>query len=331
MESQKNLSHCAGIFQFFGLLYFPVKLLNTSDFKRFPTRRYTFYFFIIFLLITALTSHFAISITNEPTDSLSARTALSYIMQHLLFALMIIVLVIAFIQSYLATPKLKKIFHNMTKFSEFCELNFNLKADYNAVKINLFKFFVKFLVSNLFSHVVLILYGAYHNLSYAFKSGAIGFIPITFLGMILVKFYFLTSTINYQLQIIHALLRNTLQRRNIFIQVMPKKLFMTLNPFEIQLKYLMKVYILVYENSLLINRTMGITILAQVLICVLTLISGGYKVLLTLLGKFEVSRIGGIILGSLVSIVILNILVYSCERIKKSVSSRILEEQLTFS
>ena len=82
----------------------------------------------------------------------------------------------------------------------------------------------------------------------------------------------------------------------------------------------MKVYIMIFENSLLINRTMGITVLAQVLICVLTLISGGYKILLTLLGKLDVSKIGGITLGILLSIAILHILVNSCEKIQKSVS-----------
>jgi hypothetical protein len=91
--------------------------------------------------------------------------------------------------------------------------------------------------------------------------------------------------------------------------------------FEVKMKNLLKIYNLIYENSRLVNESMGLTTLVIIFIIVVTITGTGYKIFLLLVGKFDAEKAGGQFIAFIITSFMLFLMVYVCNWTDKLVSN----------
>lgn len=325
MEAEKNLSRGFGIFQFCGLLYFPVKSIRKNNLKKYPSIYHTIYFFTLFTLVTSVILVFAFLLATETNESLSARNALNYFMQNSLWVALIVVICVSMIQSYTATPTLKKIVFNCLEISKQCRLSFNHEIDYRAPKIN---FYIIFFLINLTQVISAGSKSLYENqlnenTSETFVKMVLMSVPGSFLGMIILKFTFFVDILTNQLKHVKIILEKIIMRRSFYgiVHIMQKKSKNDAkNLTEQKLKELIKIYNIIYDNCLHINRAMGLTICLKIFVLVLVLTIGGYRTFLVLMGKYSLEKLGGNVTAIFLATTALTLLVFTCNRVENAVS-----------
>jgi hypothetical protein len=137
------------------------------------------------------------------------------------------------------------------------------------------------------------------------------------------KFIFFVLLINYQLKHVKILLEEIFKRKNFieeFRKAQKMRKFELLKPPETQLKNVIKMYNIVYENCLLINNSIGISLLSLIFLFVLFQINNGYKFFLAILGSFPIERLGGSIQSFLNTTIALIAMVNFCNETSKIVS-----------
>lgn len=315
MDAENNLCQCVAIFQVFGFLYFGVKNLKLKNVNKHPSIYYTFYFFAIFIIINSIIFSFTILIAFDANNTQSrTRNVLNFIMENSLWVSLILIICVSFIQSYGKTASLIKFIINSIEISTILKKNFHHQNNFREIKAELFKF-LSFLSLIQFS-------SSFGNLIYEKHNGWIisilrlilGAIPGLFIAMIAIKFYFFVNMIHYQLTQVKIVINKIFRTDGIAI-VMEKK------SKDNGLRYLMKTYNLIYENSQLINQFMGLTILIKVFVLVLVLTIGGYRVFLCLIGKYPSDKVGGTISAIFLANTALWVLVLISRRVEKVVSS----------
>jgi hypothetical protein len=318
MEAQKNLARCAGIFQIFGPLYFSVQ---TKSKKKIRKYFYTLYFVFIFILLFIQSLIFGVMVGNEMPETLSARNALNYIMYYFLFVCLVLVICTSLTQSFFTTGKLKKIFKNFLKISQLFQKEFCVAFDYNEVKSKIFRLVFVMGILHILSLVSNVVFGLFNRHFSTFLQVFIGSFPLAFIDMTIIKYIFFVIAINVQLNHIKNILEKILMRRSFrdVNQILSKKSKPKIS-FEVKIKNLLKIYNIIYENSRLVNESMGLTILVMIFVVVVAMIGGGYKIFLVLVGKFDTEKAGGIIVSVIFSACTLFLMVYICNASEKLVS-----------
>lgn len=316
MEAEKNLSQCAGIFQVFGLLYFSVKSKGKKRFKF-----HIFYFIFMFILLLIEIVIFGWMVSKESPEIFSDKNALNYIMQYFLFIGLVVVIGTSLIQSFCTTEILKKIFNNFLKISQLFQSDFGTNFNYIEVKSKIFKLVFQMIFLHILTQSLNIIYEVQREVPSALIKAFFGNIPLAFLAMTIAKFIFFVNAINCQLKQIKILLEKIIMRRNFcgVLQVISKRSKSEIL-MESKIKSFLKIYNIIYENSQLINKSMGFTNLVIIFVLVITLINGGYRVFLVLVGKFDSDKIGGLVVGVLLALYLLILIVLKCDRTENMVS-----------
>ncbi|KAL7025145.1 hypothetical protein ACKWTF_013364 [Chironomus riparius] len=322
MEAVENLAKCCGIFQIFGLFYFSIKKLSLKSANLYPSMFYTIHFILILVILTTQSIILAISTSSDITTAINAKNALNYIIQHSMVIGLILVLIIAFIQSYAATREMKKIFVNFIKISHIFLEDFQHIMDFCTMKMQLYKMIFRTMLYYLASQVVLYIYETYYGINISLVRLSIGIFPNIFMSMIIFKFVFFVNLVNYNLSHMTILMQKLFspQHGPAIINVKAK----ADKKFERNLKTLRKIYYLVQENVELINKSMGFTILVFLGILVLSLISGGYRIFLTFVGRYPVKKMCAIANIMIFVIIIIHLLVHSCDQTQKHISKLLL-------
>jgi hypothetical protein len=289
MSAEENLATCCGFFQVFGLLYFSVKKLTPSTIITYPTIGYTVYFFLLFTVLTTQMLIFAVMISKDFQESLSAKNALNYIMQYFLFIGLILILFTGFIQSYAATPKLKKIIANFMQISDIFRRDFQHNVDYRSIKNGVFRsaFMVYLMQTSL--TILLVVYEMYHGNENVIVRALFGTFPICFLCMTIIKFKFFIISINCVLKEMIAISDKMFAKySSTGILIVSKH-----EHVGAKIKSLKKILNLVFKNAELINGSMGCTLFIQFFVLVLAMTINGYRTFLVMVGKFPLEKYGG--------------------------------------
>lgn len=188
------LSNCCSFFQPFGLIYFSIKNLSQKTAHEYPTIYYTIYFVIIFVTLTTQAGFLAYFILIDDPEKFNAKNALNYIVQHSVWHGLILILYVAFIQSYSATPKLKKTFIKFMEISNSFRRDFQHNVDYKCLQKWMIRLISKLYLFHFIMQAALIMYDRYCGNSYALLRSFLATVLISILGMTVLKFVFFVNT-----------------------------------------------------------------------------------------------------------------------------------------
>lgn len=292
-SSVKNLSDCATLFQGFGYQFFSVKSLVLDQPRKYSTLWNTIYFVVGFVFITTLAVVNAIlTEEKEIQEKLSAKTALSFIIQHLFQAGLILIFCISSIQSFVSTSLIKNLYLNSFKISRIFDQQLSYSLDHSKIKKKLFVLF--FIISG-FICIMSIFFGLndpkFQHLRNIFTS-----LLLHYLAVSVLKIWFFVELTNYHLENVYFKLENmsvsTKFQQNLSFSikpVIPKK------PRDVTstVESLRKIYNTILENAEIINSSIGVTMLTIIVVMVIIITASFYRIFLIFDGRFPHQHIGG--------------------------------------
>lgn len=291
-SATKYLNHFAVIFQIFGLQLFSVKSLSATNLTSLPSLAYTIYFVFILVTFTGQMGIFAY-FTSGAQEPLSTKTVLNNGFQRSLYAGLIVIIFISLIKSYVSTPLIKMFYFNCIKISKMSSGFYN-PIDNRQINRNVFN---NFLLTIFISKFLVYLYEIYFDQNQVHLKTFGSIFHLLFLNVTALKFVFYVKLINLYLEAVAKFLTEISKpcvtvEANMNFNV---KTGMPRLPLDTSCKIrkLVQIYNLIFENAGLINQSMGATVLAIFSVMVLVITSSGYRVFLTIVGKFPVAAVGG--------------------------------------
>lgn len=235
---------------------------------------------LVFVFLTVQMIIFAtFAFSEDIQEKLNAKTVLNLVVQHAMYAGLILIIFVGFIQTYTTTPLAKRIFLNCIKITEKIQQDFCHFVNYKPIRrkvINYFVFIIIFIFcSQLFMHSV----ESFFKEKTTFLRTCFAIFPLIFLHTTAFKFVFYVSLVNNQLEIVGKLIPE-------LISVEPKvfnRLGFYVKPvksnksFEIMknIKNIREIFNVICENTELINRSMGITVLSIIAVMVVAITASG--------------------------------------------------------
>lgn len=295
-SSLKYLSQCAGIFQLFGHQFFGVKSLSADTQSKKPSLAYKIYFVVLLVALTGQMGAYSFingSDNDSVREQLNAKTALNAIFQYSTYFGLILTISVTLIQTYVATPLIKKFYINCMRFSRSCVRDFNHVIDYRRLRNNFFRNVALLTLFYFLLEAFFYFYEVSCGIPQVWMKTIFDIMPISFLILTVVKFVYLVELINFHLGIIHNLVKEVFKRQtSLKIYVKPSKLEEPPN-LKAQVRNLRRMYRDVSDNSELINQSMGLTMLAIIIVAVVHLIASGHRLFLVVVGTVPAEKIGG--------------------------------------
>jgi hypothetical protein len=292
----KYLSHCSILFQLFGHQFFSVKTLSNENQKKFPSLTYTIYFVFVFIVLTSQMIIFSSFAAEEIHVELSAKTALTSAVQHSMYIGLILIICVSLTESFSSTPLIKKFFLNCLTVAKMCQDEFNKPIDHRRIRGNVLRHFLFIILFLVVSQNLLYIYEKYFNQPRAFFQTICAILPMTYLNTTGFKYVFYVKLVNFHLETIYEILPEMFNSpkslENILI-IKPQRTYKSTS-FCIKIRNLRKMYNIVYENSQIINKAMGKTVLTIVTVMVIVITASGYRMFLTVVGKLPVEKLGGL-------------------------------------
>lgn len=263
---EEELNNSLIIFEVFGLQYFSLKKLNVKELKARPSAVRLIYLIVLLFSMTIVAVWFvtteAILDTNE---KVTAKNVLTFAIQHSLNFGFILVIIASFIQSFLTTSNVKKIYFNLKEIADIALEHFNMRMDYKEIRKTL---------SRRLTVVIIIFLILYFSIFFV-RSGPkndmltifVGIIPLLLLLLVAYKFVFYVAMVNCHLRIIQKLLNEIFRHSLVTVKTIDRVNIQTLNiqaikKYENPIRKLLGVrqaYNLVYEIGILINESNGFT------------------------------------------------------------------------
>lgn len=293
----KYLSLCATLFQIFGHQYFSVATLTPENQRKLPSIGYSIYFAFVFVTLTGLMVIFASYASSEAVEEkLSSKTVLNYLIQHSMYAGLILIICVSLIQSYIATPLIKKFFLNCIRIARMSQQSFQHSIDHRRIARNIFKNFFYIMIFFLATQNILYIVERIFNESTDNFIIIFAAVPLLFLNVTAFKFAFHVKMVNFHLETLDDLLREIFDCPKIIVrlllQVSTVKPSRTID-YSIKLKNIRKILNIVYENAEIVNRGLGATVLTIVSVMVIVITATGYRIFLSILGKLPIEKVAG--------------------------------------
>lgn len=291
---EEELNGCLTVFEAMGLQYFSLKSLTWKNLKERPSVCRTIYMILVLCVITLMTVLFILKDQALMRDSMSSKNVLMFIVQHSMNVAMIIVLFTSLLQSFFSTRSIKKIYFNMKQIAVICLQEFRIELDFERIKKETWIKYSTMLSFLTIIHVVLAL-----NTGQSIDDVlhlAFGIVPLLFLNTVVFKFVFYVGIINNQLEFMIKLLDDIFKYRPIRIIDNINYHLTTVKPAKTpedpmkKLRAVWKIYNIVYDNGLLVNRSFGLTLLAMLGSLVILLTISGYQAFVIMIGELPAGR-----------------------------------------
>lgn len=294
----KYLNDCSTIFQFLGHFFFAVKNLSLRNRDYWPSLGHTFY--LIFLMIFLSSSVLAFSIVEKSEDyvkDLSSKTMLNLLLADVSLFGLLLELGVGLIQSYCATPLIKKFCLNSLKITEKCEKGFQYVINFKANRDRLVKHTI----------ILVTFFGGTNIIKYSISKWHLNesntelrylaiTCPMIVLMTLVMKFTFFVNLINTQLETLNKIILKTFPKVSSTsivkgALVMPVK-DVFYSDTTSRLQTITEIYFLIVENSELVNQSMGITLITLTSVHAVIMIAGTYRILMSALGRNS-ENVGG--------------------------------------
>lgn len=290
------LSHCSTLFQLFGNQYFSVRTLTDGNQKNFPTLGYTIYFICAFILLTGDMASYSILASSEETkEMLTAKTLLTLLVQHSMHFGLLIIIFVSLIQSYVSTPLTKKFFLNSIKIASISHYELSHPIDHQRIRREVIRYFFFLILIYILSENILYFYERFFDESKSYAKTLVAFLPLIYLNTTSFKFIFHVKLVNFHLENVNELIKESFQspsKLNEKVKLV-KPMKIQTDELSVKLQNLRKIYNIIFENSEIINRTLGKTIFTLLVAMVLAITSSGYRLFLSAVGRVSVEKIGG--------------------------------------
>lgn len=289
------------LFQLFGQQLFSIKAVTSENQKKYPSLFYTIYFLVVFVVLTGLMLIFASYATAEEiSEKLTAKTVLNNIVQHSMYFGLVFIIWVSLIQTYLATPLVKKFFLNCIQIAKMSEQDFGHRIDHRKIRRKVFQFFLSLFLIFFTLQNILYFYESSYEDSDSFLRICIAIVPMIFLLTTAFKFIFYVKLINFHLEVVLTLIKEIMNplgfkfigNLSVYVRAVKPKQSRD-RDLQLKIRNLRKIYNVIFENSVLINRAMGSTILAVTVVMVIVITASGYRLFLAIVRKLPTEKIGG--------------------------------------
>lgn len=292
---EANLNSCLVLLELAGLQYFSLKSLDI-DAKKGPSIPRTVYMLFLLVCINALTIAFIVNDKLIATGDLTTQKLLTCIVQRSISVGMVLVLCTSFVQSYVTTENIMKVHLNSKEIARLSQV-FKIFINFKKVKIKAWKMIWMMFGFLATVHGSLML--AHLNNSAEILQILLGCLPMVFLLVIVYKFVFYVNMVNSQLKFLNKLLCRIFQYQpikiidNINYHLMHVKPLKPADDTLSKLRVIWKIYNNIYESGILINESIGLTVLVLFMGIVIALTVSGYEMYIIIAGGLPTSRIPG--------------------------------------
>lgn len=301
MEDELNWS--LFIFELMGLQYFSIKTLSYDSLKN----RITLYRFIymVFLLTFVLTFVVAFVMAENymVIESLTVKNVLMFTIKNSMNVGLVLVVCSSLIQSYSSTNYVMQIYLNTREISQLCFEEFKVFIDFKQVKNSTWKrLSVTALVLSTLHGVVGVIHMKYLLKIYPML---VSLVPMIFFFMIVFKMVFYIDLINIHLEFLEKLIKEVPMDHpikiidNINLHLLSVRTVKPVKPPEDTLikkfRVIRKTYNLIYENGILINDSIGLSVLMLIGSLVIALTASGYEGFVIIVGGLPMEKIPGVL------------------------------------
>jgi hypothetical protein len=255
------------------------------------------HFIITLLLQSALMVGYIFSDTESLEKQVTAKNILTYTIQNSMKIGMLAVIIVSAAQSFISTRKIKAMYLNMQKLIDLSDADFGVHVDFNGIRHNAKRNTAAVSIFFLLTHGTMIVLEAMSSLERSLYI-LMGAPPIIFLLSTVFKFIFYVHMINAELDLLKKLIEGifnvpkvTILEKDInFIPV--KAARDSESPFR-KFVSAKKIYNMIYENAVLVNDSMGLTVLMLLIATVITLTASGYEMFVILVEQKMKEKIPG--------------------------------------
>lgn len=287
-------------FELMGLQYFSLKSLTQDSLKN----KITVYRFVymVFLLIFVLSFVVAFVVADNFTfiESLTAKNVIMFAIKNSMNVGLVLVVCTSLIQSYVSTEYIKKIYLNTDEIARLAFCEFKVFIDFKKIKKSVWKRLAIMAVFFITLQGVI----GFTNMKYLnnFYTMLIGIIPLFFFLVIVFKLVFYIDFINLHLEFLEKLIEDVpiLQPikiiDNINLHLLSVKSVKPVKPPEDPMRKFRitrKIYNIIYENSILINDSNGLTVLMLLTSLVIALTATGYQGFVIIVGGLPIEKAAG--------------------------------------
>lgn len=258
------------LFQIFGLQYFSFKDLGGKLMRKRPDKFYKLYFGFVLILLCSAMSYYVSMVLKIDEKKFIAKNALNILIRLFMNFGLIAVIFIGIVESFVKTNQLKKVYMNIMEVSALCLVHFDYEINYTSFKKSWRKKFYSALGIFTFSYGLTILtfvYNGHKVLSYL-----IGFFPIVFFGVIILKFTLHVDLVNLQLENMQNLMTS-----EVFMKVNSTNPVNIRHVLQNRALALRKIYNIVYDTAEIVSNILAISALLILILLTVIIVNSAFR------------------------------------------------------
>lgn len=287
LSFEQELNSCMIMFEAMGLQYFSLKSLTVHNFRARPSVPRTIFMLFLVTLITILMIIFIIYDKSLPKEIITAKNVLMQMVRKSLNFNLVLVVWTSLIQSFLSTEKVKKLFFNLTEVSQLSHQYFHMTFDAKRLKRLACRRTLLMMIFLMTVHGGVLIISILH-FGMMLKP-LVAILPVMFLFTVVNKFLFYVGIVNSQLEFLAQLIENLFVWQEP-VKLIDNKIILSIKPSRSaddplrKLRAARKIYNKIFENSILINESNGLTLLVLLISLVISLMTSGYEIFVVIIG-----------------------------------------------
>lgn len=295
---EKELNSCLVIFELSGLQYFSLKSLTPENVKsRLSWVRFMYMLVLLVTLTGLVLATIYIQEEEESDKSITTINLLGFIVKQSMNAGLMLVTVTTLIESYTSTQNMKQLYLNQKEIIRTYSQHFDVIIDFKKLKkmatrrgLVLTTFYLG--VNGILTYINI------ESEKY-FLLSTIGLVPVLFLFMSVLKFVFYVSSVNEQLTFLMNYLEEIFKHDTIsliddmnhrMIQLKPRPPKPSDDHIR-KLRSAVRIYGIIYENSGLINASVGWSVLSFLLCLTTATTVSMYQLFVILVGGLPIDHL----------------------------------------
>ncbi|XP_037048785.1 uncharacterized protein LOC119083224 [Bradysia coprophila] len=314
---EKSLSKTTSIYQWMGIQYFSIlpETLEATSRTNSLNRKFKWIFAVNIMMTICESCAFSFAIYLSKRENRQGNVATGQIVQFAVSNLLIVVLVATILNSLLLRQKTRQIFKNC-KFISKSLLSLNQCVDYKAFADEFKKSLAKLLLCLIVSFSAGLLFNFLSNSTNAFLWTIFAIYPHFFIVITFSYWTFLIRLVREQLRFVKDSLVQLQKNVQIFridpeIRNHDSRLRRNHETYNFFVK-LKRIYGVIYETSLIVNEFIAVPICLIIIFVLISNVSSGYKVFLSLRNDVPMERVVGPIFAIFIMLASLCTLIFSC-------------------
>lgn len=318
-----DLVTCLYVFQFFGLQSFSIEKQAEMS-KKLPNWKFTLYFILLFLFVCAKNYIEFVLVKNHFIQADDSKVMLNNLLEVAMLLTLFVMTGSSLILSFASTYYQRQVFVSLDKISSTLETKFGFKLSFKQFKR---RFLFKKIVLLIFCRILLFVLNYFENYTSAGPRNYVLMASSSILIILSIGFLFVfyADIVNFLLVTLMGILvqaekfRLTLKSLE-NTKKSTEQIIGKTSDFDSKLTAIKSIYLMVYETTELINKSIGKQILLCVIIDVLCLTIGGYKCSLAILMLRPWQNVAGYLLFTILPLSFLFLIVHSADKLTSSVS-----------